>query len=221
VGREAKRVSPAALFDVLQRLAGRDAIFTADSGNGTFLAMEHLRLEAPGRFLAPVDYSCMGYSVPAAIGAKLANPQSDVVALAGDGALLMTGLELLTAASYRVGVVVAVLRDEELAQIAQFQRTALNRATCSELAPYSVAAFAAATNCAFLAAGRDAELGGVLAKALSTARDGQPVMVDVAIDYSRKTYFTRGVVATTFLRLPWNDRLRMLARAAARRLAFR
>jgi acetolactate synthase I/II/III large subunit len=218
---DSERVSPAALFDVLQRLAGRDAIFTADSGNGTFLAMEHLRLEAPGRFLAPVDYSCMGYSVPAAIGAKLANPQSDVVALAGDGALLMTGLELLTAASYRVGVVVAVLRDEELAQIAQFQRTALNRATCSELAPYSVAAFAAATNCAFLAAGRDAELGGVLAKALSTARDGQPVMVDVAIDYSRKTYFTRGVVATTFLRLPWNDRLRMLARAAARRLAFR
>lgn len=214
-------VSPAALFDTLQQLAGHDAIFTADSGNGTFLAMEHLRLEAPGRFLAPVDYSCMGYAVPAAIGAKLANPQSDVVALAGDGALLMTGLELLTAASYRAGVVVAVLRDEELAQIAQFQRTALNRATCSEVAPYSVAAFAAATNCAFLAAGRDAELGDVLAKAFSTAREGRPVMVDVAIDYSRKSYFTRGVVATTFLRLPWTDRLRMLARAAARRLTPR
>ena len=53
------------------------------------------------------------------------------MALAGDGAFLMTGLELLTAAAYGAGVVVIVLRDRELAQIAQFQRTALNRATCS------------------------------------------------------------------------------------------
>ncbi len=88
----ARGVTPAVLFDALQGLCGPDAIYAADSGNGTFLAMEHLRLEAPGRFLAPVDYSCMGYAVPAAIGAKLANPKRDVVALAGDGALLMTGL---------------------------------------------------------------------------------------------------------------------------------
>ena len=180
-----------------------------------------LQLEGPGRFLAPVDYSCMGYAVPAAIGAKLANPEKDVVALAGDGALLMTGLELLTAAAYGAGVVVAVLRDEELAQIAQFQRTALNRAACSKVAPYSVEAFAAATNCAFLAARRDAGVREVLAKAVAVAREGRPVMVDVAIDYSRKTFFTRGVVTTTFWRLPWNERLRMLARAAGRRLAPR
>ena len=63
--------------------------------------MEHLRLDGPGRFLAPVDYSCMGYAVPAAIGATLANPGRDVVALAGDGAFLMTGLELITAARVR------------------------------------------------------------------------------------------------------------------------
>jgi acetolactate synthase-1/2/3 large subunit len=216
-----ERVTPAVLFETLQEVAGRDAIFTADSGNGTFLAMEHLRLDAPGRFLAPVDYSCMGYSVPAAIGAKLANPGRDVVALAGDGALLMTGLELLTAAAYRAGVVVVVLRDEELAQIAQFQRTVLNRATNSRLAPYSVEAFAAATNCAYLAARRDPEVREALARALETARGGAPVMVEVAIDYSSKTWFTRGVVATNFWRLPWSERLRLLARALARRLTPR
>ena len=176
-------------------------------------------LEAPGRFLAPVDYSCMGYSVPAAIGAKLVNPGRDVVALAGDGALLMTGLELLTAATYGAGVVVAVLRDEELAQIAQFQRTVLNRAACSHIAPYSVEAFAAATGCAYLAARRDAEVHDVLVNALKISRDGRPVMVEVAIDYSQKTYFTRGVVATNFWRLPWFERLRLLARAVARRIS--
>jgi acetolactate synthase-1/2/3 large subunit len=213
-----QRVTPAVLFETLQELAGDDAIFTADSGNGIFLAMEHLRLEAPGRFLAPVDYSCMGYSVPAAIGAKLANPGTDVVALAGDGALLMTGLELLTAAAYGAGVVVVVLRDEELAQIAQFQRTVFNRAECSRLAPYSVEAFAAAAGCAYLATRSDAEVRDVSAQALEIARDGRPVMVEVAIDYSRKTWFTRGVVATNFWRLPWSERLRLLARAAGRRL---
>ena len=215
-----ERVTPAVLFETLQELAGDDAIFTADSGNGTFLAMEHLRLEAPGRFLAPVDYSCMGYSVPAAIGAKLANPGTDVVALAGDGALLMTGLELLTAAAYGAGVAVVVLRDEELAQIAQFQRTVLNRAVCSQLAPYSVEAFAAAAGCAYLAARSDAEVREAMTRALATARGGKPVMVEVAIDYSRKTWFTRGVVATNFWRLPWPERLRLLLRAAGRHLTL-
>jgi len=214
------RVSPAALFDELQRVAGRDAIFTADSGNGTFLAMEHLRLEAPGRFLAPVDFSCMGYAVPAAVGATLGNPDRDVVALAGDGALLMTGLELLTAAAYGAGVVAVVLRDEELAQIAQFQRTAFNRAACSHLAAYSVEAFAAAANCAYAAAQTDAELPGALARAFATARAGRPAVVEVAIDYSRKSWFTRGVVATTFWRLPWGERLRLLGRAVARRVTL-
>ena len=212
------RVSPAALFAALQVRAGADAIFTTDSGNGTFLAMEHLRLEAPGRFLAPVDYSCMGYAVPAAIGAKFAAPEHDVVALAGDGALLMTGLELMTAASYGVAPVVCVLRDGELAQIAQFQRITLNRDTCSILPPYSVESFAAATNCAYLALDTDADAAAVLGQALDTARGGKPVMVDIAIDYSHKTFFTKGAVTTNFWRLPWRDRVRMLSRAAGRHL---
>jgi acetolactate synthase-1/2/3 large subunit len=214
----AARVAPAALFATLQELAGADAVYATDSGNGTFLAMEHLRLTRPGCFLAPVDYSCMGYSVPAAIGAALAYPGRDVVALAGDGALLMTGLELLTAAAYGVGLVVCVLRDGELAQIAQFQRTTLNRDTCSVLHPYSVEAFARATNCDYLALADDRGARDVLADALGRSRSGRPVVVEVAIDYSQKTFFTKGVVTTNFWRLPWGDRLRLLGRAVARRL---
>jgi len=57
-----------------------------------------------------------------------------------------------------------------------------------------------------------------MTRALGTARGGKPVMVEVAIDYSRKTWFTRGVVATNFWRLPWPERLRLLARAVGRRL---
>ncbi len=54
--------------------------------------------------------------------------------------------------------------------------------------------------------------------AASAARSGRPVMVEVAIDYGRKTFFTKGVVATNFLRLPWPERARLLSRAVARRL---
>ncbi len=216
--RGGERVSPAALFAGLQALSRSDAVYASDSGNGTFLAMEHLRLERPGCFLAPIDYSSMGYAVPAAIGAKLAAPERDVVALPGDGALLMTGLELLTAAAYGVGVVVCVLRDGELAQIAQFERITFNSETCAVLPPYSVEAFARATNCAFEALGSDGEIEPVLARAFETARSGRPVMVEVAIDYGRKTFFTKGVVATNFWRLPWPERARLLSRAVARRL---
>jgi acetolactate synthase I/II/III large subunit len=212
------RVTPAAFFGAWQRLAP-GAIYAADSGNGTFLAMEHLRLDEPRSFVAPVDYSCMGYAVPAAIGAKLANPGRDVVALAGDGALLMTGLEIMTATHLEAAPVVCVLRDGELGQIAQFQRTALDRETCSVLPPYRVKAFATAVGAEYLRAGRDTDLEHVLGRALAASRDGRAVMVEVDIDYSTRTYFTRGVVATTLRRLPLGDRLRMLARAASRHLS--
>ena len=45
-----------------------------------------------------------------------------------------------------------------------------------------------------------------------------PVVIDVAIDYSVKTHFTRGVVKTNLLRLPWLDRLRFIGRAVGRKV---
>jgi acetolactate synthase-1/2/3 large subunit len=211
-------VDPACLLATLQATLGPDAVYTADSGNGTFLAVEGLRLDGPGRFLAPVDYSCMGYSVPAALGAKLACPEAPVVALAGDGAFLMTGLELVTAAQEGLGVVVVVLRDRELAQIAQFQATALRRKSATRLADYELRHLARATGSAFFALERDADCPDVLARARDEAAGGRPVIVEVAIDYSRRTHFTRGVVKTNLLRLPVADRLRFVGRALVRRI---
>ena len=216
--KDTGRVSPPRLLVALQETFGPATVFTTDSGNGTFLAMECLRLEHPGRFLAPVDYSCMGYAVPAAIGAKLARPEAPVVALAGDGAFLMTGLELLTAAHYGVAVAVFVLRDGELAQIAQFQRTALSRPTASALPDFDVGAIARGLGVEALLLQRDADIAGTLARVREITGDGRPVLVDVAIDYSEPTYFTRGVVKTNLLRLPWRDRLRFVGRALGRKL---
>ncbi|MGQ0715036.1 MAG: thiamine pyrophosphate-binding protein [Gemmatimonadaceae bacterium] len=216
---DTSRVPPFALLSGLQRVFGDETIFTTDSGNGTFIAMEMLRLSAPGRFLGPIDYSCMGYAVPAAIGAKLARPDAPIVALAGDGAFLMTGLELLTASSENAGVVVVVLRDRELAQIAQFQHTAMNRKTASVLADYDVASICRGVGVDCLDMRSAADVDRVLDRARDISSSGRPVAIDCAIDYSRKTFFTAGVVKTNFGRLPWRDRLRYATRALVRRVS--
>jgi len=215
---EAGRVAPPQLLQILQQILGPEAIYTTDSGNGTFLAMECLRLDRPRSFLAPVDYSCMGYAVPAALGAALACPDRPVAALAGDGAFLMTGLELLTAGQLQLPVMVLVLRDRELAQIAQFQQTALGRKSCSELPDYDLTAFSRAVGAEYLLLAHNADIETVLRKARTLAEGKRPVVVEVAIDYSRKTYFTNGVVRTNLGRLPWRDRLRMVSRALWRSL---
>jgi acetolactate synthase-1/2/3 large subunit len=212
------RVSPFALLRFIQHRLGADTIFTADSGNGTFLAMETLRLEGPRRFLAPVDYSCMGYSVPAAVGASLAAPDRPVVALAGDGAFLMTGLEILTAQHYDVPVAVFVLRDRELAQIAQFQETALSRKTAADVHDYDLAGLASGFGVECVALEADAGIPSALERVAGILASGRPVLVDVAIDYSRKTFFTSGVVKTNLLRLPWKDRIRFVGRAVGRKV---
>jgi acetolactate synthase-1/2/3 large subunit len=64
---------------------------------------------------------------------------------------------------------------------------------------------------------RNADIEAALGKALAVTRSGRPVVVEVAIDYSEKTYFTRGVVRTNLGRLPWPDRIRFVLRALARR----
>jgi len=214
----AEKVTPPQLLKAVQELVGPSAIYTTDSGNGTFLAVECLRLDRPRSFLAPIDYSCMGYAVPSALGAALACPDRPVVSLAGDGAFLMTGLELLTAAQQQLPVMVLLLRDRELAQIAQFQQTALGRKSCSELPDYDLPAFCRAVGAEYLMLAKNAEIDAVLRQACALMEAKRPVVVEVAIDYSRKTYFTNGVVRVNLARLPWPDRLRMVVRALSRRL---
>lgn len=69
----------------------------------------------------------MGYCVPAAIGAKLVNPYKQVAGIVGDGAFLMTCMEILTASTLNAGIVWFAFHDGELSQIAQGQQIPYNR----------------------------------------------------------------------------------------------
>ena len=114
---------------------------------------------------------------------------------------------------------ICVLRDGHHGLIAEFQKIPLNRQTCSILPDYSVQAVAEAVGCRYFRIIRDSELEAVIPTALELVRKGVPVMVEIAIDYSDQTYFSRGVVVTNFWRFPWRDRLRMLVRALMRRMS--
>lgn len=212
-----ERVSPGVFFGALRSALDRDAFLVVDDGNHTFLAAEQFPVYAPGRFISPTDFNCMGYCVPAAIGVKLANPDAQVVAVVGDGGFLMTGLEILTAATLRLGAVFFVFHDGELAQISQLQQLPFNRKTCTVLGDFHIEGVATATGAEFLRMNADPEADSVIASALELASGGRPVIVDVRIDYGRKSAFTAGIVRTNLARFTLRQKLRMVGRAVLRR----
>ncbi len=212
------RVNPLRFFDALRRALGDEAIVTIDDGNHTYLTAELFQVAGPRTVICPTDFNAMGYCVPAAIGAKLARPERRVVGIAGDGAFLMTGMELTTAASYGAGVVIFVFNDGELSQIAQGQEIPYNRKTCTVLGEVRLAGIAEATGAAYLVIENDAAIGAALDEAFKVADTGRPVVVDVRIDYRKRTRFTQGVVKTVLGRFPLRDRLRIVARAVGRRI---
>jgi acetolactate synthase-1/2/3 large subunit len=212
------RVNPGRFFAALRRQLPREAIVVADDGNHTFLAAELLPILAPRTFLSPTDFNCMGYCIPATIGAKLAQPGRTVIGIVGDGALRMTGLEAVTAAARDLGVVWFVFNDGELAQIAQAQQIPLNRKTCTVLGELDLASLAKAVGAEYVPLGSDAESETAISTALKLAGEHRPVFVDVRIDYSKRTRFTTGTVHTTLARFDMRTRLRFLSRALWRRV---
>ncbi|UTA46978.1 thiamine pyrophosphate-binding protein [Simiduia sp. 21SJ11W-1] len=212
------RVNPAKFFAALRaRLADTDFV-VADDGNHTFLTAELMPIHAPGRFISPTDFNCMGYAVPAVIGAKLANPQAQVVGIIGDGAFLMTAMELVTAKAMGVGAVFAVFNDGELSQISQAQQVPYNRKTCTELRDVRMEGIALATGVTYLKLEHNEAIEARLDEALAQAAKGVAVLLDVYVDYSKKTRFTEGIVRTNLNRLPLPTKVRMITRALWRRV---
>ena len=160
----------------------------------------------------------MGYCVPATIGAKLARPEAQVVGIVGDGAFRMTGLELATATALGLGLVVFVFSDGELAQIAQAQELPYNRKTCTVLGPLDVAGVAQATGAAFERIATNDAVEATIRAALATARGGRPVLVDVRVDYAKRTRFTEGILKTNLERFDLPTKARLVGRALWRRV---
>ncbi len=212
------KVNPRLFFSALRKKLDRDAIVVVDDGNHTFLTAELFESHRSKHLILPSDFNCMGYCVPAAIGAKLANPAKQVVGIVGDGAFLMTGMEMLTAAVNNLGIVYFVFHDGELSQIAQGQAIPYNRKTCTILGNIHIKGVAEATGAFFIEIRNNGELETQISQAFEIASKGQPVLVDVTIDYAKQTRFTQGVVKTVFKRFPLGDKVRFIGRSLKRRI---
>ncbi|TAL62325.1 MAG: thiamine pyrophosphate-binding protein [Bacteroidetes bacterium] len=216
--RKDEIVSPGFFFRSLREKTPDDIFVVADDGQHTFLTAELMPCHVSGHFISPTDFNCMGYCVPAAIGTKLANADKMVVAIAGDGAFLMTGMELLTAKANNLGLIVFVFNDGELGQISQFQKIPLNRKTCTVLPEYKIEGIAIATGSEYLFMKNDHDIESVIDKAIQIASQNKPVIVEVNIDYSKNTFLTKGVMKINLSRFSTKEKIRFLGRAVKRHI---
>jgi indolepyruvate decarboxylase len=98
------------LFERLNAFLSGDTVVIADVGDALFGAAD-LFIRERTDFISPAYYTSMGFAVPACVGAQLGNPGSRPLVLVGDGAFQMTGMELATAARYKLNPVVVVLNN--------------------------------------------------------------------------------------------------------------
>lgn len=212
------RVNPYHFFKSLRNNLERDAITVVDDGNHTFLTVELFQNLESKHFISPTDFNCMGYCVPAAIGAKFAHPNKQVIGIVGDGAFLMTGLELLTAKRNNLGIVIFVFHDGELSQISQGQEIPYNRKTATQLGDFKLEGIADAVGATYLAIEDDTQIDQIISAALKEAKVDRIVLVDVFIDYDKRTRFTKGVVKSVLGNFPFSDKIRFIGRAITRKI---
>ncbi|AIY90313.1 Acetolactate synthase large subunit [Geoglobus acetivorans] len=109
--KETKLVNPARFFDVLNEKLGRERIVVGGQGTHVIFANNNLKVFSPGTYLAATNLGAMSYALPAGIGAKKANPERDVVVVAGDGEIMMTIQELETVKRENLNLKIVIVND--------------------------------------------------------------------------------------------------------------
>lgn len=109
--------APHHVLEILRETLPRDGILACDVGAHAHLVRQLWQAYEPGTLLVSNGWSSMGFSIPAAISAKLLSPQRQVACLTGDGGFLMMMGELWTAARLRLPIVFTVLLDRHLSLI--------------------------------------------------------------------------------------------------------
>ncbi len=107
----------------LEAMLEADAIVTTDAGNFAGWATRFINFTGNQRYIGPTN-GAMGYSVPAAVGAKIAFPDRMVVSLVGDGGFMMTGQEIATAFHHGVAPIVLVFNNQMFGTIRMHQERA-------------------------------------------------------------------------------------------------
>jgi len=118
---EPGELKPQSVMEAIWDEAGDQAIVATEVGQHQMWAALHSRLRAPRRFITSGGLGTMGFGFPAAIGAKVAKPDTPVVLVAGDGSFQMNMQELATAAQYDIPIVVCIINNGGLGMVRQWQ----------------------------------------------------------------------------------------------------
>lgn len=207
-------IDPLHLIRTLRKHLPDDALLYTDVSVSEHLAGEHYAVSCPRTYFNPVDNQSMGWSLPAALGGQRAFPDRVVAALIGDGCLMMSMVELSTAARAGLPVKVFVLDDRAYHYMQMLQEPAYRRTTATLLAQLDYRSLAHGFGLGYVEAARPDQLEGVVKAAVCHAG---PVLVRIATDYGdRKIRWIEAVRGRFSKDLTPAQKARFLARIAAR-----
>jgi acetolactate synthase-1/2/3 large subunit len=201
---------------VLRRCLRPDALVFVDVTLTEHLAAEAFTVFQPRTYFNPTNNQAMGWSIPAALGAQFVHPGRQVVTITGDGCLLMSAVEMSTAARAGLPVKFFVLDDQAYHYMQVLQHSAYRRTTATVLARLDYAALAQAFGLGYEEIKSTEGLERGIEAAL--CREG-PVLVRVITDYGkRKVRWIDAAKGRFTKELSTEQKARFLGRISARTL---
>lgn len=180
-------IKPQFVVEKLYELTGGEAIITTEVGQNQMWAAQYYHFERPDHFITSGGLGTMGFGLPAAIGAQMAQPDKLVVDIAGDGSIQMNIQEMTTAVTFDLPVKIVILNNCYLGMVRQWQELFYEKnyaCTCIESAPDFVK-LAEAFGAVGLRATKPEEVEAVLKKGLSTPG---PVIMDFTVEKEECVY---------------------------------
>jgi thiamine pyrophosphate-dependent acetolactate synthase large subunit-like protein len=110
------------MLDTIRETLSEDGVLLADMTTSAYLAISEYPVSKPRTFLHPIGFGTLGYSVPAAIGAKMKYPDKDMIALIGDGGFQFTMQELSVACKLKLNLPIIIWNNDGYGEIRRYER---------------------------------------------------------------------------------------------------
>jgi len=180
-------IKPQYVVEKLYELTKGEAIITTEVGQNQMWAAQYYHFDRPGHFITSGGLGCMGFGLPAAIGAQIACPDKLVVDIAGDGSIQMNIQEMATAVQCNLPVKVVILNNGYLGMVRQWQELFYDKryaCTCMNHAPDFVK-LAEAYGAVGLRATKPEEVASVLSEGLFSPKT---VIMDFIVEQEESVY---------------------------------
>ncbi|MBN2063086.1 MAG: biosynthetic-type acetolactate synthase large subunit [Deltaproteobacteria bacterium] len=185
--KQGETIKPQFVIEKLYKLTKGDAIITTEVGQNQMWTAQYYHFDKPNSFVTSGGLGCMGFGLPAAIGAQVASPKRTVVDIAGDGSIQMNIQEMSTAVQYNLPVKVAILNNGYLGMVRQWQELFYKKCYASTKLSHTpdFVKLAEAYGAIGMRATRSEEVEPIIKKALAT---NKPVIMDFIVEPEEGVY---------------------------------